>query len=398
MEFVSVIKPTHICNLDCSYCYNDDVRDPIMTEATLHRVVSQVVDYTHKLPRQFDVANFIWHGGEPMVPGIEFYRTALRIQEECSGAGIRCSNHIQTNGTLINSAWIEFFDEHDFGISISIDGPKALHDEYRKDHRGRGSFDRCIRAVEMVQDAGLSVGIVVVLSRANIDYAEEIYDFLSSRQLPFQVVPMTKSGAARDAYDSLGLDADEYGDAWNQMYDKWFYASGKNYVYVMDFALKTEAILKGHPSDCVGLAHCSSSNISVDPVGDVYPCATLSGHEDTVFGNLVEQPLEEIMRSRVSQNYRDRAIDPQCAQCKWQHVCHGGCLARSYKFYGNHHRRDYYCPSLFKMYEHVEQRIGEKGFVASNPGVDHGDEDHWCTVGHFVPERDAIPVLNIMDS
>jgi len=365
MFFTNVIKPTHVCNLACKYCYNDDVRDPIMREETLRRTIEQTFTYVRKFEGN-RLVSFIWHGGEPMIAGRSFFEKVLEFQARY-GTYVKCENMIQTNGTLINEKWIELFKLANFSVSISIDGPSSMHNEFRVDRRGRGSYDKVLTAINAVKEAKIPFGVCVVISRANIERVEELYDYLADQQLPFNVIPLNRSGRARDNFLDVGLAAEEYADAWIRMYDRWF-DSDKNYVYCSDFIYKTRAIMMGKPADCVGLAQCSNSNISTDPVGDVYPCASLSGHADTKYGNIVEQDLESILNSSTALAYRNREIDPQCAKCKWQHVCHGGCQARAYKFFGNHNQRDYYCPSLFRIYEHIGVRLKEAAeSLQSNP-------------------------------
>jgi uncharacterized protein len=199
----------------------------------------------------------------------------------------------------------------------------------------------------------------VVISRANIADVDGIFEFLAARGLPFNIIPLNRSGAARTHFMDLGLDADEYADAWIRMYDRWFDADD-DYVYCMDFVLKSRAVAAGRPADCIGLARCADSNIAVDPVGDVYSCATMSGSNETCYGNLVELDLVELMRSATASSFRERRVDEQCSRCKWQHVCHGGCPTRAYKFFGDHHRRDYYCPSLYRIYEHIAAKLSSR--------------------------------------
>ena len=369
MEFTNVVKPTHLCNLDCTYCYNDDVRDPIMKDETLERVIKETFQYAAMRPTISGV-HFIWHGGEPMIPGLKFYNRVMAAQQEFS-QGIPCSNTIQTNGVMINDRWLDFFKEHKFRISISIDGPRDLHDKFRLDMRGRGTYDRVMKAIDKCVDAGLPPGACVVVSRANVDRLDAIYDLMLEKRLGFNIIPLCRSGAARDNYNDVGLADDEYGDAWIELYDRWFDAPKDQFIYISDFVVKTRAIMYGKNADCIGMSSCAHSNISVDPVGDVFACATLSGHDDTRYGNLVTDSLENVMCSATALSYRMREVDPECAKCKWQHVCHGGCLARSYKFFHDHNRRDYYCPSLFKMYEHIERRLAEKGVASALPHPEH---------------------------
>lgn len=110
LAFSNVIKPTHICNLACSYCYNDDLRDPIMREGTLLRTIEQTFTYVRS-KKSLREAHFIWHGGEPMAVGLEFYQRAMAMQRELN-QGVKYLNAIQTNGVLLNARWIDFFLEN----------------------------------------------------------------------------------------------------------------------------------------------------------------------------------------------------------------------------------------------------------------------------------------------
>lgn len=372
MQLVNVVKPTHICNLNCTYCYNDDVRDPVMRLEVLERTIEQSFHYARG-GRGFAEVDFIWHGGEPTVPGLDFYRNVVALQAKHSD-GAKFKNSIQTNGVLLNDSWCDFLRSHRFGVSISIDGPKAINDRARVDLRGRGSFERVMKGIDTALAAGLSPGVCIVISKLNIGDVNEIFDFLLEKKLPFNVIPLNRSGGARENYSDVGLDAAEYGDAWIELFDRWFDLPKEDYVYVQDFVLKVRSILFGRASDCIGMANCSNANISTDPMGDVYPCASLSGHDDTKYGNLMEQTLDEIMVAQVARSYRSREVDPHCAACKWQHVCHGGCPARSYKFFNDHNVRDYYCPSLFKIYEHIERRLARAGVEIGERHPSHVDD------------------------
>lgn len=354
MIFTNVIKPTHICNLSCRYCYNDDVRNPIMAIHTLDRTVEETFRYLRSNYPEA-TASFIWHGGEPMVAQLDFYRNAVRLQEQYA-CGAVYENSIQTNGTLIDNEWLFFFKEHDFKVSISIDGPKGINDKNRIDNRGKGSFDKVVQSIKMVRDEGMPLGLCVVISADNAEHVDEIYDLMADLRVPFNIVPVNKSGGAVSAYNEIGLDADEFAAPWISMYDRWFDAD-RDYVYCSDFVFKTRAIIAGTAVDCFGLQNCADNNLSVDPCGDVYPCATLSGDLQYSYGNINTQSLTELMSSPLAIAYRNRATDLKCSTCKWQHVCYGGCLARAHKFFGNHNRRDFYCPSLYQIYEHIHKKL-----------------------------------------
>lgn len=362
MQFVNVVKPTHICNLSCKYCYNDDLRQPVMADSTLQRTIEQSFAFARS-QRAIKSVEFIWHGGEPTVVGLPFYAKVVALQE-AEGDGIEYSNSLQTNGILLDDAWVRFLLENRFLVSVSIDGPQWLNDAYRVTHAGKGSFERVFASIRRLRAAEVPFGVCMVLSKLTAPHTEEIFSFFAAEGLPFNIIPMTRSGAARDRFDEIGLEAEEYADAWIPMYDAWLQSGdGGNYVYVQDFVLKTRAIAFGRPADCIGLAYCARFNISTDPVGDVYPCASLSGTQALRYGNINDEDLSGLLASDVARLFKERAVDPQCATCKWQHVCHGGCLSRAYKFHGDINRRDYYCPSLYRMYEHIEQRLHDRGLA-----------------------------------
>lgn len=355
--FTNIIKPTHLCNLACTYCYNEDVRRPIMSAAVGDRVVSQT--FAHVQGHLSDRSvNFVWHGGEPLIAGLEFYRAIVRSQSNYA-RGTAYGNAIQTNGLLITDAWIEFFLAERFAVSLSLDGPRDIHDAYRVSRSGRGSFDQVVETIEKMQASGLNPGVCLVVSKAMLGRAADVWDIMTHYKLGFNVIPMLNSGTARGCTSDLGVDPEEFAEFWTDLYDRWFFASESKYAYGSDFVFKTRAILAGQPFECTGLDQCFETNVSVDPIGDVYPCASLSGIPRHRYGNLLEHDLTELLATPTAVDHRHRRRDPICSQCEWEPVCHGGCPSRSDGFYGDFHHRDYYCPGLKTMFAHIRRRLVE---------------------------------------
>lgn len=365
--FTVVIKPTHICNLSCSYCFNDDVRNSIMDFRTLSNAIKQAFEYAKVI--KFPDVLFIWHGGEPTVAGLDFYYEVVRLQKDLAKE-INYSNIIQTNGILINGDWVEFVKESNFQLSISIDGNEVHNDKYRVDVNGKGSFLKIIRAMDLLTANRIQFGGCLTLHKGNISDAKEIYSFLAERKLGFHIVPLMKSGSARERYDEVGLSEDEYADAWIAMYDCWLDAV-PTYTYVADFAQRTEAVLRGEPTGCWTSSNCCDTNVSVDPEGKVFSCASVSATAGALYGNVNQDSFETLFASRNALFWRTRQHAEQCTSCKWFHVCHGGCMARSYKFFGDIDVPDYYCNSLFRIYEHIEKRLAEKGIPIPPPSSNH---------------------------
>lgn len=394
MVFTNVVKPTHVCNLDCVYCYNEDERKPRMSAALAARVVDETISFAASERPDCEV-DFIWHGGEPLVVGKEFYRDVVATQSRCLAKfpNTRVENTVQTNGTLIDEEWVDLFAENNFRVSISIDGPKEINDRTRISKNKSGSFDRILAGIEHLRRKAIPFGVCVVLSKRNIEDVDLIYDFLAKNRLPFNVIPLNRSGAGLSNYVDVGLDELEYAEPWIRLFDRWFYAASDDYVFASDFVHKSRAILSGEPSDCIGQENCSRYHVSTDPEGRVYPCATLSADSDWCYGNLGDQSMAELLSSDVAVRALRRREDPHCTRCKWRHVCHGGCMSRAVKFFGTHDSRDFYCGSLYRIYEHVAARLREETVfdLTKVPDVNHVDSRN-ADLNRPLKHRDLVQI------
>ena len=167
------------CNLACSYCFfldkellypNSNFR---MSDEVLETYIRQLIE-SHRSP-QVTVA---WQGGEPTLMGVDFYRRAIAYQDKYRKPGMTFENTMQTNGTLLDDEWCQFFKENNFLIGISIDGPRHLHDTYRVDKGGKGTFDKVMRGLRLLQKHDVEYNILVTVNQNNADYPLEVYRFL----------------------------------------------------------------------------------------------------------------------------------------------------------------------------------------------------------------------------
>jgi len=171
-----------ICNLSCEHCFYlekeelyPDTRSFRMSTETLECFIKQ---YIEGQPEGTPEVNFGWQGGEPTLMGLKFYQRAIELQEQYSRPGMRISNALQTNGVLLDDKWGEFLHEHNFLVGISIDGPEKLHDRYRRDKKGRGSFKSVIAGLEALKKHDVEFNTMVCVQNDNGDHPEEVYDFL----------------------------------------------------------------------------------------------------------------------------------------------------------------------------------------------------------------------------
>jgi uncharacterized protein len=184
--FAAIVKPTDRCNLRCRYCYVTH-RAPAaaMTAEVLEAVISAVATFGRKR----GCAHFIWHGGEPLLMGRTFFEKVLALQRRhCSGLSL--DNCVQTNGTLITPELVKLFVQTGFAISLSLDGPSAVHDANRCDARGHGSHARVMRAIETLRDAGQLVGAVAVLTRRSAPRIRQIYRFMKRAGVQYRMNPV----------------------------------------------------------------------------------------------------------------------------------------------------------------------------------------------------------------
>jgi uncharacterized protein len=183
MDFQIFAKPIGPrCNLNCSYCYYTGKSDlyeesPVllMDDDLLEQYIVQ-----HIRASGNDEVMFSWHGGEPLLAGIDFYKKAINLQRKYLPPGCRLINGIQTNGTLLDEEWCEFLARENFLTGISIDGPAHLHNSFRMDHRGEETFEKVIRGYKLLQQYGITSEILCVVHAQNVNHPLEVYNFFKS--------------------------------------------------------------------------------------------------------------------------------------------------------------------------------------------------------------------------
>jgi uncharacterized protein len=169
-----VVQATPFCNLDCAYCYLPNRSSTArMTEATLGRLFESVFSS----PFVSDRLTVLWHAGEPLVAGIDYYRTVFDLIDRLNCANVRITHSVQTNGTLLDQHWIDFFRRHDVRIGVSLDGPPHLHDRYRRTRRGGGTCESVLRAVRLLRHNDYPFHVITVLTRESLSAADALFRF-----------------------------------------------------------------------------------------------------------------------------------------------------------------------------------------------------------------------------
>jgi uncharacterized protein len=298
----------------------------------------------------FSPTAFCWQGGEPTLAGLEFYRQAVALQARFGSPGQVVANSLQTNGVLIDDAWAEFLAEYRFLVGLSLDGPRELHDAYRK-RGGEGSFAEVMRAAEVLRRHQVEFNILSVVTPLTSPRAGELYRFFVGEGFTYlQFIPcVERTPEGRPAPYTVG--AEEYGRFLSDLFDAWLADGRRASVRLFDALL--EQLITGESPLCVLGGRCDHYLV-VEHSGDVYPCdffVTRRWH----LGNLLRTPLTHLYGSEKHTEFaRMRGpLAPGCLSCEWSQVCSGGCL-KDRQFVGDPKRvASYLCPAHKEFFRHA---------------------------------------------
>ena len=373
-----IVKPTHLCNLSCNYCYIDsNAEKGVMSNKTLENLIFKTVS-THKS------VSFIWHGGEPLLIPLDFYKNAKELQEKFflqttpaeiinkiaerkkggdkKSKGLKrmyhpITNGFQSNGTLITDAVLDFCEEYDFDIGFSLDGPKEINDKTRYFKNNESAFKKILRGIKKAKKRKVGGGAIVVVNKLNINHLTKIYEFAKKEDINLKLNPLIKSGNACKNYEDLGISPREYGNAMVDLFDKWFYDSDN--LRLDPFEELIGNILTENPWGCNYSTSCQNSFISVGPQGDVYPCGRFDGVKEFQIGNINENSMEEIINNAKRKQLQNRADNLKvCQPCEYKKICNSGCMHNAYMSRGRITDRDYYCASYKILFKHISEKIG----------------------------------------
>lgn len=356
------------CNLACRYCYYSDKGRVVgggegvrpMSESTLELYIKR---YIEAQPAGAPVL-FTWHGGEPTLRGLDFYKRAVELQRTY-GAGREIQNCLQTNGTLIDDKWARWLHDENWLVGLSIDGPSRLHDHYRVDHQGRPTSAIVLRTIKLFHKHRVQWNAMAVVNDANAAYGREFYRFFRSVGCRYiQFTPIV------ERFDSEGMVADPADEGrmapfavtpqmWGRflcdVFDEWIKQDvGSTFVQIFDATLANRVGVT--PGLCTLSDTCGHAAV-MEHDGDVYSC------DHFVFpkyrlGNIRQQTFIEMMMSERQREFGARkmgSLTAQCRACKWLSQCHGECpknrISLSVDGEPGH---NYLCEGYRMFFEHTE--------------------------------------------
>ncbi|MCK9420805.1 MAG: radical SAM protein [Nitrospirae bacterium] len=348
-----IVEVATTCNLSCEYCFAKRPSASIMTKETAEIIIKALLRYNG----QGAETKFIWHGGEPLLAGIPFYKNVLDVQNRMASEGFQYRNSIQTNGTLLNDEWIDFLRDNAFGVGSSIDGLRELHDAKRRSKSNECTYDKVVENLMRAKERGLTIGVICVISRETLPYVEEIYRNMKSLGLPFTMSPVTPNRG--QATDLQSLTPAEYTDVLIRLFDVWFDDPQPTITVNPPHSILLGIIYGGMPFYCSADDSCFSKFVSFLPDGSVYPCNRFAGEQGFRLGNINDDAFDALLNKGPRKDLMARTKEnlTPCSTCESNSMCRGGCAHHAFSFYGDIMKPDYYCKAFFKAFSYYNERL-----------------------------------------
>ena len=366
-----MLKPAGAhCNLTCKYCYYLE-KNKLYPTAQRHLMSDEMLEQFTREYIEAQTMNqvlFTWHGGEPLLRSIDFYRKALSLQQKYAG-GRRIDNVIQTNGTLLTDECCEFFAQNHWLVGISIDGPQPDHDHYRLTAAGKPSWKKVMQGIKLLKKHGVEWNAMAVVNAYNANHPLEFYRFFKENGCQFlQFTPIVERLTRHEDGRTLAslADKDEISlseasvapEQWGYflcaIFDEWVRKDvGKIFVEIFDCTLANWMGVS--PGICAYSKECGHAGV-MEHNGDVYSCDHFVFPEYKL-GNIRDHSLIDMLYGEQQQEFsrlKHSSLPRQCKECDMEFACHGECPKNRFMKdkYGDS-GLNYLCPGYYHYYQHV---------------------------------------------
>ena len=366
-----MLKPAGAhCNLACKYCYYLEKNNlyqntprHLMSDEMLEQFTREYIE-AQTMPQVL----FTWHGGEPLMRSIDFYKKALALQKKYAH-GKQIDNVIQTNGTLLTDEWCEFFAKNHWLVGISIDGPQEYHDHYRVTPAGKPSWEKVMQGINLLKKHRVEWNAMAVVNAYNAEHPLEFYHFFRDNGCQYlQFTPIVERLTEHEDGRTLASLADnreipladasvtpeQWGNFLCTIFDDWVrHDVGKTFVEIFDCTLANwMGVL---PGICAYSKECGHAGV-MEHNGDVYSCDHFVFPEYKL-GNIRELSLIDMLYGEKQQAFsrlKHTSLPRQCKECDMEFACHGECPKNRFEKdkYGEP-GLNYLCQGYYQYYTHV---------------------------------------------
>ena len=372
-SFHVLAKPTGaICNLRCSYCFYT-VKEQLypgsrfrMTDEVMESYIRQYLG-----AQRVRQATISWQGGEPTLMGLDFFARAIAYERQYAPPGMSVERTMQTNGTLLNAAWCDFFRDHEYLVGLSLDGPQGVHDAYRLDTMRQPTFDRVMRAAEMLQADDVDFNILCAVHAANAAHPLEVYRFFRDEVGAkfIQFIPIVEpSGKTNLQGEAAVTDRSVTPNQWGRfliaVFDEWV-RNDVGSVFVQHFDAALAAWMRAPPEMCIFSPTCGTA-LALEHNGDLYSCDHFV-QEEHLLGNILDAPLVELVASGAQQRFgldkRD-SLPRLCLECPVRFACHGECPKNRFSYTpSGEPGLNYLCAGYRAFFVHVDSPMRQMALL-----------------------------------
>jgi uncharacterized protein len=370
-----------VCDIKCDYCFYLEKRG-LYGSAERYRMPDEVLakyieQYVEAQPTP--IVEFVWHGGEPTLLGVDFFRRVVDLQKPFRERK-EIRNSLQTNALHLDDEWCEFFKANAFFVGVSLDGPKEIHDRYRKDRHGRGTFDRVMRGVRLLQKNDVEFNALACVGRETAYRPLDVYRFFKDSGInyiqftpiverePDEATKVIKFWLARPSrldreepntrVTPWTIEPEKYGDFLIAIYEEWV-RNDVGSVFVMNFEWALNAWLGEGSPVCIFSRQCGRA-IAMEHDGSVFACDHYV-YPEYRLGNVLDDDLGHMVEASVASGFgphKEKLLPRYCGECEVLEACWGGCpkhrFAKSpYGETGLH----YLCPSYKKFFTHIRKYL-----------------------------------------
>lgn len=327
-----LILCTRECNMRCQYCFEEPMHSDKITPIKKIRE-----DFAYFLENHFDnfirqliaindaqnrrESNFTFHGGEPLLIGTDLLRRAFEMVKMYPNTVIST----QTNGSLIDDEMADLLAEYKVSVGVSLDGPEYMHDAYRLNCAGRGTFDSVMAGIKKLRQRGCEPGALATVTDVTLKDPEGFYNFFVEHNLSFSFNPCIMDPNKKS--NCSVINTNEFIAFYKEMFDLWI--SDNNHelpISCFDRIISAMTVKrKPYMEVCSYIPDCSRTTVAIDTSGDFYRCLHYCMDGKNRIGNLGTDPLTEALQSCDISCRWDYLKEHECRDCDIQDYCCGGC-------------------------------------------------------------------------
>ncbi len=359
-----LVKPASgSCNMRCRYCfYTDETENRsvpsmgIMSMETLKTMVDKALTFAD------GDCSFAFQGGEPSLAGLDFFRSFTNyVNTHPNPKKVRVHYSFQTNGYNLNEEWAKWFAENQVLVGISLDGPKEIHDRYRVDHAGKGTYQRVMSSIRLFDKYHVDYNILTVVTSATSRHGQQVYNFFKKNDFRYQqyIECLDPIGEIQGGHE-YSLTPERYEEFLKTIFDSWYLdMKAGRYVYNRYFENLIMIITRQGPESCNMRGVCGAQWV-IEADGSVYPC-DFYALDEWYLGNINTDSMEEMEDRRQTLGFIEwsKQIPDDCKKCRYFALCRNGCRRNREPVTKNSTQKNYFCSAYKNFLEYSYPRLAE---------------------------------------